>query len=220
MHTFIAILLSAVGCSGSLEPWRAEPNAKSWIWGEGVPHEPDDYDVPVQDWYPGYGIIKLKFTPPGAIEIEHVQKIPWMAGSFCKMALPAAFYAFTLHPNPFDISAVKSVTVTIDAHPYIAACKCYVRTFIAMGFTRLASRTKYGNSPVEDVTEEDKVDTYCSTHRTWIGASVPELEVAHLPPLAPGAMALLLSANTTLPETPKDVDEFLQAIASASPDIS
>ena len=191
-------------------PTQVDRFEKTWIWGEGTLKDPSDMSLPFSHWFPGLGLIQLVYQRLGiygpSIEVASVKRPPGVEGPFCKVALPAVIYGFTLDPNPFDISTIRAMTVIIDADPYIAACKCYAGTFHAMGFTRMKSLVDKRMTKFEDV---DDIATFCQIHRQRIIAILPEGQVARIPMLSPEGMDILLSVTTTLPDTPAGVKHIL-----------
>ena len=232
MHPFSSyILLWAMSGSESVEAAATaaykyrlgDLYKKMWVWGDGLPKDPDNLGLPFSRWYPELGVIKLTYRRLGdrgpTIDGLLVKRPPNVKGAFCKVVLPAVIYAFTQHPIQADIATVREMTVTIDADPYIAACKCYVGTFLSMGFSQMKSFIGWGWTPFEDMTPE-RVDEYCQTDRDEIIAIVPEGQVANIPRLTPEGIDLLLSVNTTVPETPEEVGDFFREIASRERDDS
>ena len=226
MYSFaVFTLIATLTCRGSMD-LAAIPAAqslqghsymKSWIWGEGFPESPEDESIPISEWYSRSGLITLMYQHQGehgpTIDVSYVKRPPDVDGPFCKLALPAAIYAFTLHPSPRDISTIKAMTVAISADPYIAACKCYMRTFVAMGFTQIKSLVSMEITIFEEVLPGG-IDKFCEIDRDLIVARVPEGQVAHIPHLAPEGIDFLLSATKTLPDTPDEVIHILRTVGT------
>ena len=98
-------------------------------------------------------------------------------------------------------------------HRSVYACKCYVRTFIAMGFTLIRRLVSTGMMTQFQNVNAMGVDEFCRIDRKTIEARVPRGKKSHLARLSPAAVDLLLSAESTSPRTPEAVNEILRSTA-------
>lgn len=117
---------------------------QSWIWGEGVPQvvsrfADQDEDMKLLSDYSDHGFIQLLYRKStDGLTINLVKRPPGRFYSesepFCSKMLPAAIARFLEH---HQIPTVSEVSVVVDGHPYLAACKCYIRVMISMGLARV-----------------------------------------------------------------------------------
>jgi len=87
---------------------------------------------------------------------------------FCSKMLPAAMKSFM---EKHHFMEPKKISVFIDAHPYVAACKCYVRLFISMGMHVVNSLA----------VRDESVDAFCLTWRIVLAGKPEEGERGHVP---------------------------------------
>jgi hypothetical protein len=132
---FLAQLLA---CMKSLIPVFAQTVAASfysrklWIWGPDVPTNlASSYGrTGLYETYPDHGFIQLGLTLD-EVFIDLVKRPPAQyfdpTEKFCTALLPAAITDL-LEGTSTNIAAIQAINVVVDAEPYSAACKCYMRT--------------------------------------------------------------------------------------------
>ena len=100
----------------------ADFHMKTWTWGGEDSSEGeaaiDDFDFPFSQEKAGSGEIKLVYQripdeQSATISVHSVKRPSGVKGLFCTLALPAAMNEFTMHPIPFSIRSVQSMTVAI-----------------------------------------------------------------------------------------------------------
>ena len=131
-----------VGLAGLQTAIGASPTTiHSWVWGPGVPRivatSNEDMESPVD--YMDHGFIQLATAHDvGQISVVLVKRPPSdlfpRDEKFCSTMLPAAMVE---HAEATGLKSIKSVLIHFDAHPYRAACKCYMRLLISMGLNRV-----------------------------------------------------------------------------------
>ena len=134
----------------------SEATIQTWIWGEGGPAFLYDRNEEIEllSEIPHHGFIQLEYKPRvKAIVISLVKRPPGAlfprSEKFCSRMLPAAMAEFIRIHN---IGKIKSISVIVEADPHIAACKCYMRTMISMGLTRVGD---------DRIVGEDDVEAFC-----------------------------------------------------------
>jgi hypothetical protein len=144
-----------------LESAAEVPIVKTWIWGVGVPVIPefieaDDEATHLLSDYTDHGFIQLEYKPiQEELLIKLVKRPPgeFYAESepFCSRMLPTTIAQFI---EAHQISRIKLMSVVVHAQPYMAACKCYMRTMISMGMNRVGA----GDGVV---VKPGQVESYC-----------------------------------------------------------
>ncbi len=157
----IQLLILVIYCAVQ-ESVAVFPITQTWIWGDGLPRINKDYiegeeeEFKLISDYTEHGFIQLEFEPDlGALSIKLVKRPPSeyypSSEPFCSKMLPTTIAEFIEANHVTDIS---SISVVVKAHPYFAACKCYMRTLISMGLNRVGE----GSGVVVD---SSKIDEYC-----------------------------------------------------------
>jgi hypothetical protein len=193
MHVlFFVVACVRVRAAGM--PWNQAmpPGSVAWIWGSTIPSTPSwfgDVDKTVSETFPDHGIVDLQFLR-GTLEINLVKRPPaeiWNPSEkFCSHILPAAIYTMLTEYGIDVASEVELVHILFDADPYIAACKCYMRVLVEMGFTQVVFMT----------VNSDSVDGFCgSGTRKAVHLRPGRDEVPRLPSVSPEQMELLATAN-------------------------
>lgn len=165
--------------------------SRSWIWGPSVPSSSlQRFTDSLSDAYPDHGFIQLRLDDD-TLTISLVKRPPaimWPPeNKFCSRMLPAAINEFFSESVVTGINDINSVMVSIVADPHIAACKCYVRTLLAMGMDRLRMDS---NEPVT----EAEIDAFCADEPDIILAR-PSIGGPRLPPVTMKDMTDLASAH-------------------------
>lgn len=186
---FGAILSSAWGAAFP-SPYLPDVT-QSWLWGESPPdfEKESIFDERPLAWrYPDHGFIQLTAVAD-RIAISLVKRPParfFPAGEkFCSSLLPAAFFEFVTS-NEIDPVLIKVVSVTIDAHPYKAACKCYMRTLIGMGMNRIGLGSGV-------VLQDHQVEEFCDYEHVLVEGR-PVGDSATAPAVNATALTLLRAA--------------------------
>lgn len=163
---------------------------QSWIWGPDMPRS-DYSNIPLALAYPEHGFIQLSSDFYQFLSIDLVKRPPNDYFSdqarFCSSVLPAAIYEFVSYNNIL-IDFLQAVTITVDTSHYSAACKCYMRTLIAIGFNEIYS----------SIVHSSDVDTFCSDHRFYeIVGKPPAGQRGHLPAISREQIAALSTVSFT-----------------------
>jgi hypothetical protein len=172
VNTYLWLVVN-VGIAQAL----SETTIQTWVWGEDIPRLLDINRSPMElfelpDDYPDHGFIQLEYNrKEEEMRLILIRRPPSRLFSktepFCSTMLPAAIGEFMRH---LEIKRVKQIAVHIDADPYIAACKCYMRTFIRMGLS------KVGTENIHDI------NRFCSSkHSTIVATPEDESSWGHAP---------------------------------------
>ena len=163
-----------------------------WVWGHtALPHPSGDtqYGVPLTQRYPEHGFIEISLDG-NILSIDLVKRPPadvWPTDiKFCSSMLPASISQFFID-NELLLNVVDRVEVELEAEPFTAACKCYVRVMINMGFSILNG----GPRPVN----QTDVDEFCHHDHYSITGHLPVGEAGRLPVVPAEDMILLASAS-------------------------
>jgi hypothetical protein len=119
------ILISALVLTG------AQEIAQTWIWGERPPLFLLDRNEEIEFLHglDRHGFIRLIYNRKSKLlRIDLVKRPPEYlfpaSVRFCSTMLPTTISEFI---ERYDLHEIESMHVHIDAHPYSAACKCYLR---------------------------------------------------------------------------------------------
>ena len=126
---------------------HAQELSQTWIWGEGGPiflydrNEEIELLTEVVD----HGFIRLIYKPQyEGLDMDLVKRPPEHLFPedipFCSIMLPATISEFMDRHNLID--KIKNVRVIVSANPYLAACKCYLRTMMSMGMNNIGISNK------------------------------------------------------------------------------
>jgi hypothetical protein len=149
-------LLLLFGLTGS------QSKSQTWIWGRTIPEKMED----ILD-FSDHGFIRIQSSSDDSLQISLVKRPPHDLYSenekFCSSMVPAAIAEFM---DGSMMDRLTSVFVSINAHPYRAACKCYMRTLISMGMNRIGEGSGIVVGP-------DRVEEYCDyKHESITGRPV------------------------------------------------
>ena len=167
-------ILFAMSCS---ETSGGSGATQTWIWGEGVPDivDPDSDETEFDLDYPEHGFIQIDGDlDEMSISIELVRRPPSSlypeSEPFCSKMLPAAIADFM---EVHLMTIVTEISVFIYGHPYIAACKCYVRTMMQMGLGRIED---------ELISSPNMVEEFCARREAYLfGKPVVDGAFGHTP---------------------------------------
>ena len=166
--------------------------SKAWIWGDSPPPPAlvfEDEHKPLAWQYPEHGFIELTWLFD-RVEIHLVKRPPARFfpenEKFCSTMLPAAIRDI-LETNEVPVELIQIIGVTIDAYPYRAACKCYMRVLMGMGLNRVG-----GGDGV--VVTENKLEEFCDYEHVRIEGR-PAHIVARLPEVNSTAAERLRAAS-------------------------
>ena len=126
---------------------------QTWTWGEGIPRilSPTNEDMDIPEDYPDHGFIQIQTSVDNVLSINLVKRPPptyWpRSGSFCSQMLPAAIEDYM---DRNEIRSVTAIHVAIDADPYEAGSKCYLKTMLEMGLGRVNGKLVSSASGVEE----------------------------------------------------------------------
>ena len=156
MGSFVLLLLAGLA--------NGQIKSQTWIWGRSIPRKMDD----IND-FRDHGFIRIQSSSEDRLDIALVKRPPpHLYNSdekFCSSMVPAAIAEFM---DGSGMDRVKSVFVEINAHPYRAACKCYMRTLISMGLNRIGEGSGV-------VVGGDRIEEYCDyKHQSITGRPVVE----------------------------------------------
>lgn len=163
---------------------------QSWIWGPDMPRS-DYSNIPLALAYPEHGFIQLSSDFYRFLSIDLVKRptSDYFSNQarFCSSVLPAAIHEF-VSSNNILIEWLQAVTITVDTSNYSTACKCYMRTLIAIGFNEIS----------KSVVHLAEVDTFCNNHRLYeIIGKPPAGRIGHLPAISPEQIAALSTVSFT-----------------------
>ncbi len=126
---------------------QAHVISQTWIWGEGGPIFLYDRNEEIEllTEVVHHGFIRLIYKPKyERLDIDLVIRPPRLLFPedvpFCSIMLPATISEFMDRHNLHD--KIKNVHVIISATPYLAACKCYLRTMMSMGMNYISISNK------------------------------------------------------------------------------
>ena len=153
-------------------------NSRAWLWtreGKGIT-----------------GFIELRHSAPRFSRINELtivlvhRPLEWGEKIFCSVMLPAAIRDLYEAHGELVIERLDRVTVAVVAKPYVTACKCYIRTMAAMGFTHVAPEPPIQFTELVPL-DEDGIERFCADApiRTAITAYMDDPEVKpHFPYVA------------------------------------
>jgi len=142
------VVLSICNASRNVPSWvedefprmSSEDMSMTWIWGPVDTPRVARRNVRFFDRFPHHGFIQLQVQGRVVASIEKVKRPPipyWPSEEpFSSRVLPVAI-ARILTVNDLQFSDIDIMTVEIDAEPYEAACKCYLKSFLLFGFILL-----------------------------------------------------------------------------------
>jgi hypothetical protein len=179
----ILLLLGTASCSSDSPVVRV-----AWVWGETIPQS-DHSSLPLVEVYPEHGFIQLS-SDFETLFVDLVKRPPAHLfpeeQSFCSSVLPAAIYDFFSAIHGPGIEAIQRVHVVMDTLTYEAACKCYMRTFVAMGFDHVD-----GSS-----VSFSEITQFCRQgERHEISATPARRQRGHLPAISENQVVALSTAR-------------------------
>ena len=171
--------LTALLCLVGINSVVSKETTMTWIWGKGKPTRNPMFkeEGKLLSDFTDHGFIQLQYSDIlGAISIKLVKRPPNEfypeSNKFCSKMLPATIADFI---DIHHIPRIEAINVTLDAHPYMAACKCYMRTMISMGLNRVG----LGEGVV---VTSDQVEDFCAWRPTSItGRPAVERSLGHSP---------------------------------------
>ena len=173
---------------------RLTPNSQIWIWGPPVRPQASSTGRWLDVWeeLPDHGFVHLAHYP-GKLSVLNVQRPSnWpQHESFCSSMVAAGIVEF-MHSNRIGVENIHMVVVGVEAHPFVAACKCYMRVMIDMGFTN------FGPSGRNAKIGQTGVGKFCQRPRGMLIARLPRQGVARLPFTTLADLESLRSADTIL----------------------
>ena len=190
-----AMVIMQLTAGNRILPWKDSmpPMSQAWFWvDEQLP--PVDVAPSLSELYPFIGIIQLQMHSDASLEIDLVKRPSasrWPeTSSFCTPMLPAAIERFFTENN-LDIEKVESMEVWVRGAPYVAACKCYARTIISMGFSVFESVGDFIASP-------HLIPALCASEPQLLRARRAGGTLARIPPVSAHARRALEGADIVL----------------------